>query len=118
MNMFILVFPSVIAILSLVIAFLAYQRTTELRRSSIYTELSQQANAINDAFLKTKIPTPYMRLLNIEQEDKEFVAVSVIFFHHFQLLNMVFRNRTTTNFLEMLPPNPMSIGLPGFLNHG
>lgn len=91
-----------VAILSILIAIRTHGKTTELEKAALrleymiksasaHTELSQQANLINEAWLSTKLPTPYMVLLDIQ--DAEFSPLSVLFFHHINLLSIAYRNR-------------------------
>jgi len=73
------------------------QMTEEMRderRSSIFVELAQQANIINEAAARYKIRGPYAILLNIKPDDAErFGGSAALFFHHVNLLHLVYRNR-------------------------
>lgn len=65
------------------------------RTSSIFTELAQQANIINEAFERHDIPGPYhKKTRNKFGDGQESKKLEAIFFHHLNLLNIVYRNET------------------------
>lgn len=83
------------SIIALFVSCLAYRHSKQSRRSSIFTELTQQANIINEAIVRYNIRGPYAVLLNIKSNDdiEKFESLGAVFFHHINLLNMVYRNR-------------------------
>ena len=89
------IITTIALIIALIVSYLAYRHSKQSRRSSIFTELTKQANIINEATAKYKIRSPYAVLLNIKSSDdiERFEALGAVFFHHINLLNMVYRNR-------------------------
>ena len=80
--------------LSFVVSWLSWRRAKEIRVSSIHTELVAQANTINNAMVRHKVRGPYAVLLNVKDSEVEhFESIGAIYFHHINLLNIVYRNR-------------------------
>lgn len=84
-----------ISIIALVISYLAYRESRRSRRSSIFTELMQQMNIINESTVKYRIKGPYAVLLGIEDSDEiiEHERSGIVFFHHLNLLYIVYKNK-------------------------
>lgn len=86
---------SVLLIIAIIISLLALIQSLSIRRSSIFTELAQQANIINDAISRNNIRGPYAFLLSkkFDKESNKLEALGTVFFHHIKMLHMMYRNR-------------------------
>jgi hypothetical protein len=86
----------VVSFAALVVAYLAYRNAGKSRTSSVITELTQQANLINETAIRYRIRGPFALLLDIKPGDdvENFQALSAMFFHQINLLNIVYRNRS------------------------
>ena len=87
--------PIIISSISMIVAGLSYLHSKRARVSSIVTELTNQANLINEATPRYKIPGPYALRLGIKSSDKikKFEALHAVFLHRINLLCTVYRNR-------------------------
>lgn len=106
-------FTILIPIVALIIAIFSISITTIItiiiRKSALNTEFIQQANFINDSFLKYSIKSPYYQFLEKKlnkdnktdnsinfkdtKENKTLLGITAIFLHHINLIGLLYKNR-------------------------
>lgn len=86
------VIPLVVSVAAIFVSFLAYRNSIRSRLSSVFTELTQQSNIVNNAMAQFDVQDPYAILLHMKH-DPEFGALQAVFFHQLNILYIVYRNR-------------------------
>lgn len=85
-----------VSLIAIIISIIALIQSKRSKRSTVINEMNQQANLINDATTKYGVKSPYAVLRGISNNKEdiiEFEALGSAFFHHINLLYLVYSNK-------------------------
>ena len=89
-------FQTIFSLLAIIISIVALIQSRRAKKSTVFNEINEQMNIINNSPKEYGIKSPYSVLRGIKDNEDEIIAFEVLqskFFNHLNLLNLVYYNR-------------------------